>query len=561
MAAPDRAALTGWGKFRLVVKVVEFRLRFVALMAATGLTFAYWDTLANRYDKWMRPARDRLVAASAGVEHYCPMHPAVVQAEPGQCPICGMPLARRKPGEKAALPDGVTARVQLASGRVAQGGIRTAEVGYAPLAETLTTVGSVAVDERRRANVVSKAPGRTRVEVLHANVTGMEVKAGEPLAELYSPELAQAVAELRAAQRSEREAAGLQTAAARSLLGDRRLLVTLAAEKLRRWGITPAQVDALLRDERGDAARIPILAPIGGTLIRKNVVEGQEVAEGEPMFEVADLGRVWVLAQVYEHQIGLIRTGQAVAATVPAYPGREFPGRVAFIQPTLDPATRTVEVRFDLDNPDGRLRPGMFATVTLRTPVAETPAWQGHLATRAGHDHPAATAAEQGKCPVTTLKLGAMGDPVVARVSGRTVWACCDSCLPKLRAEPAKYLARLAPAPAPRDEVLSVPEAAVIDTGDRRVVYVEAEPGVFEGRVVTLGPRVGDRFPVLDGLAPGDRVAAAGAFLIDAESRLNPGPAPAPAAAPSPPAPAGPPRPAPPAARSADASGAGVIRR
>lgn len=518
----EAVPLTRWQKFRLVVKVVELRLRFVALMAITGLAFAYWDALSNRYDKWMRPAADRHVAAS-GIEHYCPMHPSVVQEEPGKCPICGMPLAKRKKGEMASLPEGVTARVQLAPFRVTQSGIRTAEVGYAPLAQTLTTVGYVAFDERLLANVASKVPGKTRVETLFVNFQGKEVKAGEPLAELYSPELSQAIAELRTARRAEQESAGLQTAAARSLLGDRRNMVRLSSEKLKRWGITQAQIDDILHQDKDDY-KIPILSPIGGTVVRKNVVEGQEVQEGFAMFEVADLSHVWVQAQVYEHQIGLVREGQAVEASVEAFPGRPFPGKVAFIQPTLDPATRTVEVRFDLENPGRRLRPGMFATVTLRTPVAETLAFQGRMAATP-HTHgelrPASLSVEEQKnCPVTTLKLGSMGDPIQVEVEGRKVWTCCGACPPKLKAQPAKFLARLEP--APRDEVLSVPESAVIDTGSRKIVYVEAEPGVFEGRVVVLGTRIGDRFPVLDGLAPGEKVAAAGAFLIDAESRLNP---------------------------------------
>jgi Cu(I)/Ag(I) efflux system membrane fusion protein len=129
------------------------------------------------------------------------------------------------------------------------------------------------------------------------------------------------------------------------------------------------------------------------------------------------------------------------------------------------------------------------------------------------------TVEDQKACPVTNTKLGSMGDPILVEVKGRKVWLCCSTCPPKLKAEPARYLARLAP--SPRDEVLSVPELAVIDTGSRKVVYVEAEPGVFEGRRVVLGPRIGDRFPILEGLAPGEKVAAAGAFLIDAESRLN----------------------------------------
>jgi Cu(I)/Ag(I) efflux system membrane fusion protein len=116
-----------------------------------------------------------------------------------------------------------------------------------------------------------------------------------------------------------------------------------------------------------------------------------------------------------------------------------------------------------------------------------------------------------------------MGDPIAIEMEGQKVWVCCKGCPPKLKAEPAKYLAKLSPQTAPADAVLSVPESAVIDTGDRKVVYVETEPGVFEGRAIVVGTRIGDRYPVLDGLAKGDRVAAAGAFLIDAESRLNSG--------------------------------------
>jgi hypothetical protein len=367
-------------------------------------------------------------------------------------------------------------------------------------------------------------------------------------------------------------------------------MVRLSAEKLKRWGITQAQIDAILAEGKADY-KVSILSPITGHLLKKNVVQGQEVPEGTTMFEVADLGEVWVLAQVYENQIGLVRQGQAVEATVEAYPGLVFPGRVEFMQPHLDPATRSVEVRFAVPNPGHRLRPGMFAAVTLKTPVADTPAFLtratarpalaglGRLASLSVEeqatcpvtgaklgsmgepfpvevggrkvwlcctgcesklkDDPAKylakltasavavpareskspTVDEQKVCPVTNAKLGSMGDPILVEVEGRKVWTCCSACPPKLKAEPAKYLARLEP--APRDEVLSVPESAVLDTGSRKVVYVEAEPGVFEGRRVVLGPRIGDRFPVLEGLAPGEKVVTAGAFLIDAESRLN----------------------------------------
>ena len=114
-----------------------------------------------------------------------------------------------------------------------------------------------------------------------------------------------------------------------------------------------------------------------------------------------------------------------------------------------------------------------------------------------------------------------MGDPIPVQLASRKVWVCCSGCPDKLKAEPAKYLARMEPQAA--DGSSPSPRSAVIDTGDRKIVYVEAQPGVFEGRQVVLGPRIGDRFPVLEGLSAGEKVAAAGAFLIDAETRLNQG--------------------------------------
>lgn len=551
-AATSEPSPTRWQKFRMVVKVVELRLRFVALMAVTGLVFAYWDTLWNYYEKWTRPP-GAVHAAASDHEYFCPMHPTVIQAEPGSCPICGMPLSKRKKGEKETLPEGVLARVSLGPYRVAQAGVETSEVGYAPLSETVTTVGSVEVDERQLKRISSKTKGMSRIEKLFVNFGGTKVKAGEPLAEVYSPELYQAVQELLLNQEAMRKGPQAQTALGRSVLGDSKDLLRLSSERLKLWGITQAQIDQILREGKADI-RLPILSPIGGVVIRKNVLEGEYVNEGQALFEVADLTHVWVKAQLFENQFSLVKVGQAVEAIVEAYPGETFSGKVAFIDPVLNPQTRTVTVRYDLENADLRLRPGMFATVTLKTPVSDTPSFRSRMATRPapGTVHLASlTVEEQKLCLVTNAKLGSMGEPIPIDVAGRKLWMCCEGCEAKLKGEPAKYFAKLAP--APNDEVLTVPESAVIDTGTKKVVYVEAEPGIFEGREVVLGPISGDRYPVLEGLSLGEKVAAAGSFLIDAENRLNPKSA----------SPKGnPPAPSEEAARSAAAAGpAGPIHR
>ncbi len=537
--SPVEPALTRWQKFRMVVKVVELRLRFVAIMAVTAGVFAYWDTLWNYYEKWTRPPGEGTIAAASDSEYYCPMHPSVVQGQPGSCPICGMPLSRRRRGDKQALPEGVLSRVQLAPFRVLQAGVQTSEVAYAPLAETVTTVGSVEVDERQLKRISSRTKGMSRVEKLFVNFTGTPVKAGEPLAEVYSPELYQALQELLLGQTSAANPARVQTALGRSVLGDPKDMQRFSAERLKLWGITQAQIDGVLREGKADL-KLPILSPIGGVVIRKDVVEGQYVAEGQAMFEVANLTHVWVKAQVFENQFPLVSVGQTVEASVEAYPGEVFPGKVAFIDPVLNPQTRTVSVRYNLENADLRLRPGMFATVTLKTPVSDTPAFRSRFAAqtipadRAGHLL-SLTVNEQKVCLVTNAKLGSMGDPIAVDVDGKKLWMCCEGCEPKLKKEPARYLAKLAQ--PPRNAVLTVPESAVIDTGSKKVVYVETEPGVFEGRQVVLGPVSGDRYPVLDGLTLGERVATAGSFLIDAENRLNPRMEPEGAAPPAPEAP------------------------
>jgi Cu(I)/Ag(I) efflux system membrane fusion protein len=453
------------------------RLRFIFLMVIVGLIAAHWDTIAAHWERWTRPQR-QAAEAQAEIEYYCPMHPSVIRAESGNCPICGMPLVKRAKGEKPELPEGVVGRVQLSPNRIQLAGIATAEVGYRSLSRTIRTLGTIEVDERRVAHISARVAGR--IEKLQVNFTGERVAAGAPLAEIYSPDLVSTQQEYLLAQRTlERVKAGGVAQA----VADAEGVLAATRERLILWGIDEGQIDQLARQQT-PLLRMTIHSPIGGIVTLKEVMEGQYVMEGTGLYTVADLSNVWMTAFVYESDIGRVEVGQSAQVTTRALPGRVFAGKVSFVWPSLDAATRTLKLRIDVANPQLALKPGMYGDAIVEAGAA------------------AATSASAVRyiCPM---------DPEV--VSDRP--GSCPIC--------GMFLERVAA--APQAGVLAIPESAVIDTGTRKVVYLEREPGIFDAVEVELGPLGGGFYPVLAGLSPGDRIVMQGAFLVDAELRLNPG--------------------------------------
>ena len=497
-----------WQAFRFALKAIEIRLRFVAVLVGIGLLIGYWDTLRNYWDKWTRPAVTGTARVAAGEEFYCPMHPSVVRDTLEQdgsipkCPICGMPLSKHKKGAPPELPPGIVARVQLSPERILMAGVETVPIGCRPLQKEVRTVGFVEYDESRLSQIVPRFNGY--VEKLYVDKTFQAVHEGEPLADVYSPELYSAVQELLITHTG----------------GDAKLIDACHA-KLRLLGVSEPEIEEIHRQGKGEP-RLTIRSPRTGRVIRKNVVDGSRIETGMMLFEVADLSVVWIEAEVYERDAEFLREGQPVTATVESLPGRTFEGAVSLIYPELNRATRTNRVRFELQNPDARLRPGMFATVSITVPVAELEPLHSLIASQQMPEgaNDEELIAAQRHCPVTGLELGKMGTPLKQMVGAQPVFLCCKACVGKLDAAPEDFAAKVAPPPT--DAVLAIPQQSVIDTGSRHVAFIEREPGVFEGVQVTLGPRTGAFYPVISGLLPGDRVATAGAFLIDAETRLNP---------------------------------------
>jgi Cu(I)/Ag(I) efflux system membrane fusion protein len=365
------ADLHGWRKawwwFHFLILVKLARLRFIGILLVIGIVITQWDTLAAYYDKWTRPAGDA-AATESGVEYFCPMHPSVIRDNPrDKCPICFMPLSRRQKGsrQRVALPAGVVNRVQLSPYRVVLAGVQTWRVDYLPLTKQIETVGYVEFNERGQRTVSARVNGR--IDQLLVNETGRMVTAGEDLASLYSPDLYVAAQNLLGAKRSGDEQSVMATRTRLQLLG-----------------IDDSQIDEILSSGRANT-HLRIRSSISGHVIKKYVREGEYVQEGMPLYDVADLSTVWVQAQVYEDDMQLLPLGQdhdpgqpqgepiRVTATTRAYPGETFSGTLAFIYPHVDEQTRTVTVRFEVDNPQHKLRPGSTATVSLTVPLASVP--------------------------------------------------------------------------------------------------------------------------------------------------------------------------------------------
>lgn len=306
-----------------------------------------------------KPAATAEKVEKAADVYTCPMHPSIVSDKPGNCPICGMALVKRVNHADHNAADAGIAAISLSPEQRVTANVETMTVSLGTHTGELVTTGRVTFDERRVAQVSAYTAGR--IEKMYVNFTGDQVRRGQAVAAIYSPDLFSTQQEyLLALENRERmRRAGFQ--GARSASED---LVESTRRRLGLFGMTSGQI-ATLEKTRKPIFATTVISPVSGIVTQKLVVDQQYVAQGQPLLAVADLSQVWVEADVYEQQLPSVALGQDVEITTAGVPGKTFHGKVSFIVPVLAGSTRTARVRIELANPALQLKPDMYVNARI----------------------------------------------------------------------------------------------------------------------------------------------------------------------------------------------------
>lgn len=474
------------------------------------------------------PAGDQQAGAT---EWTCSMHPQVRQSQPGKCPLCGMPLVPVKEADQEL------ARLEERAGLVVE------PITYRELFKEIRTVGRLDYNERQTKFITARVNGLVRK--VHADFTGIQVKENDHLVDIYSPDLFLGQSELIRAL----EALDAARKTGGDMEGFAATIVEASRTKLRLLGLLEEQLKEIDKT-RKIATHLTIYAPMGGTVIEKNVRPGQSVKEGDILYKIADLDPIWLYLDLYESDLGWVRFGQKVDVTVEAYPGEKFTGKVVFIDPFLDDKTRTVRARINLPNKERRLKPAMYASVLIHVRLLAdgSPEPTGLEGKYVCPMHPEVISDKEGRCTICGMPLEKVPErkPLVApntkdmkhehdaKDAGHEHEAKKDAKAETHKHEGDKHEGHKHDAPKmgdrPAGKVLAIPASAVLDTGRRQIAYRKTEKGGYELVEVTLGPRAeaevqpGKRvsyFPVLKGLEEKDLVVVQGAFLLDSQRQIE----------------------------------------
>ncbi|MDA7980462.1 MAG: efflux RND transporter periplasmic adaptor subunit, partial [Pirellulales bacterium] len=369
------------------------------IFAACIILFFVVLGVAQKYGWLSTDSAVEVAAKDSDKQYICPMMCVPPQHAPGRCPVCGMKLVLPPEGDNQDDPHAVT--IPQAARRVAN--IQTAAVRRMPISRTIRAIGELTYDESARKTLSAYVDGR--VEKLYADYTGVKVTVDDRLSLIYSPRLYTSQVSFLLAKKAVDES---QSATLQSVIKSNTELLESSRQRLKEMGMTADQISKL--EEAGEAdSRVQLSAPISGTVIEKLVAEGQYIKEGQPIYELADLSTVWLMLKLFPEDAAAVRYGQRVVAEVDSLPGEEFVGRVAFIDPNVDPKTRTVGVRVVFPNPDGRLRIGDYAKARVNVPLAfqqGVAIYDPDLANKwISPRHPHVIESEPGDCPLCGIEL------------------------------------------------------------------------------------------------------------------------------------------------------------
>lgn len=354
----------------------------------------------------------------------CSMHPQIRLTEPGDCPICGMDLI---PADADYSGDDSSLEIKMSPTAMQLANVQTTVVQKEKPVKSLRLNGKVQPDERLVSSQTSHITGR--IEQLLVNYTGEYIRKGQIIAYVYSPQLVTAQEELFEAYKIRESQPALFQA---------------AKGKLKNWKLTDIQIDGIIQSGT-PTEDFPILSDLNGVITVKKVNLGDHVMQGAPLFEVADLTKIWILFDLYESDLPWVKLGDEIDYTVQSIPGESFKGKVSFIDPVINPTTRVAKARIASANNNKRFKPEMFVSGIINSPL------------------------NYGK------------------------------------------------------ESIIIPKSSVMWTGERSVVYIKsnnASGNYFAMREVTLGPSLGDRYIIKEGLEEGMEIVTNGAFSIDAAAQL-----------------------------------------
>ncbi len=396
---------------------------YIGLAVIGGMLVGYL-IFGNSSNESVAEEHDHSQEMIQGQMWTCSMDPQVMQPEPGACPICGMDLIPAE-SEVNGLAIG---EFKLTKNAMALANIRTTKVGLGDSGDnTLKLSGKIKENEKALETQASYFAGR--IEKLFVNFEGEEVRRGQKLATIYSPDLVSAQQELITAA---------------SLKESQPALYKAVRNKLKLWKLSEDQIRQI---ENSGMVRenFPVYANVSGTVTEIMVKAGDYVEQGSPMFKIANLSSVWAVFDAYENQVSLLKEGQKIDIVTKAYPDTKFDAKISFIGSVLDSGTRTIEVRAVLQNTKGQLKPGMFVAGTLE---------------------------------------------VVSKM---------------------------------KNEMIVIPESAVLWTGERSVVYVKTDPEnpTFEMREIFIGDLITEGYIVLSGLVNGEEIVVNGTFTVDASAQLK----------------------------------------